>query len=286
MQNIEPIFLRKLEQLFGAHAAQLFASSEIDGVVDTWMDRELPTDLAGMTVLDVGCGSGRWFPHLLRRGSRRIIGIDASRPMLAALHGHEIFGLDALAATASTWELPIILIRGLVSEVLPALPLQVDLAFASFSLCVMDEPQEALAAMHAVLAPGGQALISTNVIVPEEDMPTGHGLPREFEWARQPACSIRGPDGRRKDLLSVLHFRGANLPVVDKAHILADYAIDPQKWRILKAHLLHPSPEPTFVDGEDRALQKQHYGHAMENALSLQGISARQTCLCLKLERT
>jgi SAM-dependent methyltransferase len=39
-------------------------------------------DLAGKTVLDVGCGSGRYFPEYCRQGARRVVGIDISGPML------------------------------------------------------------------------------------------------------------------------------------------------------------------------------------------------------------
>jgi ubiquinone/menaquinone biosynthesis C-methylase UbiE len=39
-------------------------------------------DLSGKTVLDVGCGSGRYFPEYCRLGARRVVGIDLSGPML------------------------------------------------------------------------------------------------------------------------------------------------------------------------------------------------------------
>jgi len=39
-------------------------------------------DLTGKTVLDVGCGSGRYFPEYCRLGARQVVGIDVSWPML------------------------------------------------------------------------------------------------------------------------------------------------------------------------------------------------------------
>jgi ubiquinone/menaquinone biosynthesis C-methylase UbiE len=39
-------------------------------------------DLHGNTVLDVGCGSGRYFAEYCRLGAERVIGVDLSGPML------------------------------------------------------------------------------------------------------------------------------------------------------------------------------------------------------------
>ena len=41
------------------------------------VERALPRDLAGLRVLDVGCGNGVWARWLLERGAR-VVGIDAS----------------------------------------------------------------------------------------------------------------------------------------------------------------------------------------------------------------
>jgi SAM-dependent methyltransferase len=39
-------------------------------------------DLTGKRVLDVGCGSGRYFPEYVRLGAQRVVGIDLSAPMI------------------------------------------------------------------------------------------------------------------------------------------------------------------------------------------------------------
>jgi ubiquinone/menaquinone biosynthesis C-methylase UbiE len=44
-------------------------------------DRSEP--IAGRTVLDVGCGSGRYALEYLRRGAARVVGVDFSTPMLS-----------------------------------------------------------------------------------------------------------------------------------------------------------------------------------------------------------
>src|SRR5215216_2160507 len=47
----------------------------------------LPSDLRGRAVLDAGCGSGRYLLHALRRGARRVVGVDLSSEMLAQARG-------------------------------------------------------------------------------------------------------------------------------------------------------------------------------------------------------
>ncbi|HJW07427.1 MAG TPA: methyltransferase domain-containing protein, partial [Rhodanobacter sp.] len=42
----------------------------------------MPASLRGQTVLDAGCGSGRYMLHALRRGAARVTEVDLSSPML------------------------------------------------------------------------------------------------------------------------------------------------------------------------------------------------------------
>ncbi len=44
----------------------------------------LPGDLAGLKVLDAGCGSGRYLRHALARGAGSAVGVDLSEEMLRA----------------------------------------------------------------------------------------------------------------------------------------------------------------------------------------------------------
>jgi len=48
---------------------------------------ELLPDVAGKTVLDVGCGSGRYLRILRERGAHRVAGIDFSAAMLGRARG-------------------------------------------------------------------------------------------------------------------------------------------------------------------------------------------------------
>ena len=51
----------------------------------------MPAALHGQAVLDVGCGSGRYMLHALRRGAARVTGVDLSPHMLARA-GTELAG--------------------------------------------------------------------------------------------------------------------------------------------------------------------------------------------------
>jgi predicted TPR repeat methyltransferase len=52
-------------------------------------------DLAGKTVLDVGCGSGPYIVEALRQGARRVVGIDVSANMLDLARAR-VADMDAL----------------------------------------------------------------------------------------------------------------------------------------------------------------------------------------------
>src|SRR6476469_3903288 len=62
----------------------------------------LPGSLRGRSVLDAGCGSGRYLLHALRRGARRVLGVDLSGEMLA--RAREMRGANwELAGNASPY---------------------------------------------------------------------------------------------------------------------------------------------------------------------------------------
>jgi len=42
----------------------------------------LPPDMRGLSVLDIGCGSGRYLKRIMARGAAQTTGLDLSRPML------------------------------------------------------------------------------------------------------------------------------------------------------------------------------------------------------------
>jgi malonyl-CoA O-methyltransferase len=119
----------------------------------------LPSDLRGITVVDAGCGSGRYVRHALARGAARVHGVDISPEMLARA-AEALAGVD----TASRVDL--------VQGDLEALPLPDDMA--AMTLCGLavghlEELEPALGELRRVTQPGGRILCS-------DVHPTGHAL--------------------------------------------------------------------------------------------------------------
>ena len=119
----------------------------------------MPATLQGQAVLDVGCGSGRYMLHALRRGAARVIGVDLSPPMLKRAGA-------ALAAFQPGAEVE------LVQGSLAALP--VPDARAHLTICALvvghlDRLQPSLAELRRVTRPGGTLLCS-------DVHPIGHAL--------------------------------------------------------------------------------------------------------------
>lgn len=107
----------------------------------------MPTDLTGLTVLDAGCGSGRYMRHALRRGADRVTGVDLSPAML-----HR-----AAAATHGGAPLPVAQAR------LTALPLpdaMADITVCGLVIGHLEALGPALAELRRVTRPGGALLIS------------------------------------------------------------------------------------------------------------------------------
>ncbi len=66
---------------------------------------ELPRDLEGKTVLDVGCNAGFFSLEMKRRGAARVVGIDSDERYLAqARLASEVSGLDVELARLSVYD--------------------------------------------------------------------------------------------------------------------------------------------------------------------------------------
>jgi ubiquinone/menaquinone biosynthesis C-methylase UbiE len=106
------------------------------------------------TVVDVGCGNGRYLAELARRGfSGRAIGVDLSLGMLEAAREH----LNATAGPAP----PVTLVNADAT----ALPLRdgaADLTLAAHMLYHVPDPAEALAELRRVTRKGGRVVIALN----------------------------------------------------------------------------------------------------------------------------
>ena len=102
--------------------------------------------LAGKTILDVGCGTGRHIHHCLNRQARKIVGVDFSRTMLH----HVVMPEDGADLS-------------LVEGSLAALPLRqasFDLALVALVLGHFPDLAPAVAELARVVRPGGRVLIS------------------------------------------------------------------------------------------------------------------------------
>jgi malonyl-CoA O-methyltransferase len=119
----------------------------------------MPVDLRGQSVLDAGCGSGRYMLHALDRGAARVTGVDLSVEMLERA-GTELArqGRGALLELA----------QGDL-EALPVPDVSADLAICGLTIGHLDRLQPALAELRRVTRPGGTVLCS-------DVHPIGHAL--------------------------------------------------------------------------------------------------------------
>ena len=131
----------------------------------------MPMDLRGQSVLDAGCGSGRYMLHALERGAARITGVDLSSEMLERAS-------KELAACRHGGEIE--LMQGNL-ERLPLPKASADLAICGLTIGHLARLQPALAELRRVTRPGGAILCS-------DVHPIGHAL----GWLRD----FKSGDGR------------------------------------------------------------------------------------------
>jgi malonyl-CoA O-methyltransferase len=181
----------------------------------------MPAALQGQAVLDVGCGSGRYMLHALRRGAARISGVDLSPQMLQRAHVElEPFrnGTD------------ITLLQGDLTA-LPVADAWADLTVCALTVGHLDDLQHALYELHRVTRPGGTVLCS-------DVHPIGHALgwSRDFRSGNQ-RYAVR----HARHLYSHWHAACAAVglriervlePMLDPADIPGDARFDPQALQV------------------------------------------------------
>jgi len=111
---------------------------------------QMPANLKERTVLDAGCGSGRYMLHVLRRGAKRVKGVDLSPAMLerARTELNKVEHGDQLE-----------LLQGSLNA-LPITDGWADLTICSLVIGHLESLLPALAELHRVTRPGGMVLCS------------------------------------------------------------------------------------------------------------------------------
>ena len=124
-------------------------------------------DVAGLDVLDLGCGAGYFSREMAKRGAKRVVGVDISPNQLAHARRHEALeqlGIEYLLGDAAN-----------VVEELPVA--SYDLVTACVSLVDMPDPGRVIRGAYRVLRDGGR-LVFTNTH-PVTDI-------TERKWVRKP----------------------------------------------------------------------------------------------------
>lgn len=128
-------------------------------------------DLAGLRVLDLGCGAGQLAHHLATRGAAEVIGLDVSEQMLALAQAH--------------WAHPRVTYRRQAIEDAAFPAARFDLVVSSLALHYVDDYAGLVRRIAGWLAPGGALVYST-----EHPIYTARG-PADG-WARDAAGQCVG----------------------------------------------------------------------------------------------
>lgn len=176
----------------------------------------MPADLTGQSVLDLGCGSGRYMLHALRRHAKRVMGVDFSAEMLERASTE----LDAYRHAVE-----IDLAQGSL-EKLPLSDAFADLTICGLTIGHLHRLQPALAELRRVTRPGGTILCS-------DVHPIGHALGwiRDFKSGNGHYAVRHTPHFYRHwhAACAALHLEIARVlePMLDPADVPDDAHFDP-----------------------------------------------------------
>jgi malonyl-CoA O-methyltransferase len=188
----------------------------------------LPSSLRGRRVLDAGCGSGRYLLHALRRGARRVLGVDLSAEMLARAAISKFKVQSSELASVGNSKLRTLNFE-LIQASLDALPLRsrwADLTVCGLTIGHVERLDAALAELRRVTRPGGTILCS-------DFHPIGHALGWRREFSAQgQRYAVRhtphlGSDWQRACATLGLRIVGLHEPFLDPADIPAGARFDP-----------------------------------------------------------
>jgi malonyl-CoA O-methyltransferase len=118
----------------------------------------LPDSLRGCTVLDAGCGSGRYLRQARQRGAKRLIGVDLSVEMLARAHAQ--WGKEPGFGEHDRYSAGDCCLLQAGLESLPLRDDQADVTLCGLTLGHLDDLDAALSELQRVTRPGGLLLCS------------------------------------------------------------------------------------------------------------------------------
>ena len=113
----------------------------------------IPSELAGLTVLDLGCGAGRdcFILSKLVGESGKVIGIDMTPEQIAVANKHKDFHATKFGFTESNCEF----IEGYIED-LPLEDNSVDLIVSNCVVNLSPDKKKTLEEAYRVLKPGGE----------------------------------------------------------------------------------------------------------------------------------
>jgi SAM-dependent methyltransferase len=210
--------------------------------------RALPPDVAGMDVIELGCGTAYFGSWLARRGAR-VTGIDNSAEQL-----------KTASRLQDEHDVHFALIHGNAEET--GLPdASFDLAISEYGASIWADPYRWIPEASRILRPGGELVFLTNgtiwiLTVPDTDSqgPAAERLLRpyfgmhRFEWPDEPGVEFHLGIGDwirllRANALEVIDFIEVRAP--EDATASAYELVDPewarkwpaeQIWRVRKTH--------------------------------------------------
>jgi SAM-dependent methyltransferase len=193
----------------------------------TWGQFEIPEDevgalpdVAGMDVVELGCGTGYISAWLARRGARSVVGVDPTPAQLATA--------AALGAEIG----PVVPLVQAAGEAVPLRDGSFDLAVSEYGAAIWADPHRWLPEAARLLRPGGELVFLANALLyilcaPDDDAPAGDRLVRDqrglhrVTYGDDPAVEFHLPHG---EMIGVLVASGFEVVALHELYVPAGRA--------------------------------------------------------------
>lgn len=169
-------------RFYDASAESSWAQAEITWGVYGVPERELELlgDVAGLDVIELGCGTAYFSAWLARRGARPV-GIDVTPAQLeSARRCQQQAGLAFPLIEAS-------------AEQVPLAGASFDLALSEYGACLWCEPERWIPEAARLLRPRGRLVFLTNSVLVALCLPDADGEPAQTQLLRSQAAIRRQP---------------------------------------------------------------------------------------------